>query len=85
MVAASVRKASTTGAQGARRPEPERDSVVYDGGRRMGDIQRQADGFVARAANGRKIGLRPFATSREAMKAICAADRAAREAELASA
>ena len=68
------------------RREPEGDSAVYDGARRLGGIERRVDGFVARDAAGRKIGPRPFTTSREAMKAICVADRAAREeAERASA
>jgi hypothetical protein len=85
MAAAShARKTAATASGRARSREPEGDSVVYDGNRIMCDIKRRGDGFVARDAKGRKIGA-AFATSREAMKAICAADRAEREAEIASA
>ena len=65
----------------ARIKEPARELSVYDGGRLLGVIRPKGAAFVAHSAGGLAIGG-AFATSRDAMRFICAHDRAARlEAE----
>lgn len=57
--------------QKAERP---RESFVYDGSRLMGVILPKAGAFVARSPAQHPIGA-TFKTERQAMRAICAADR----------
>ena len=51
------------------------ESAVYDGGRLLGRIVGRQGAQRATTATGAKLGI--FRTGREAMRAICAAARAA--------